>query len=41
MDKELIFVIFGGMFLLGFVYKMYLDEKKWSKKINEMLKGHK
>jgi len=41
MDKELLFVIFGGLFLLGFVYKMYLDEKKWAKNIDNILKGHK
>jgi len=41
-DENIIVGSLLGLFLLGFVYKMYLDERNRAKKIDEMLKkGHK
>jgi len=40
-DANLIVGILLGIFLIGFACKLYVDEKIWSKKIDNILKGHK
>jgi len=41
LDENLIVGTLLGLFLVGFVYKMYLDDKKRAQKLDKILKGHK
>ena len=40
-DGNIIVGTLLGLFLVGFVYKLYLDERNRAKKIDKILKGYK
>ena len=40
-DGNIIVGTLLGLFLVGFIYKLYLDERKRAKNIDNILKGHK